>query len=77
MTTTLQNIADAAGVSLATASRALNGSNRVAKKTEQLIKKLAVDMQYTPNLSARVLAGKSSKLIGIITRKFPVATLPE
>lgn len=66
MTVTLKNIAQKAGVSLATVSLALNGSSKVNKKTKQRIKEIAYELNYVPNARARALVKKSTKTIGLV-----------
>lgn len=63
---TLKDIAQAAGVSLATASRVLNGGKGISQKTCEEVLKTAKELNYIPNLSAKILAGKNSRMIGII-----------
>lgn len=62
---TISDVAKEAGVSVATVSRYLNNgplSFSSRKKVEEAIKKLA----YRPNLVARALNTKSSKIVGFI-----------
>lgn len=62
---TISDVAKEAGVSVATVSRYLNNgplSSESHKKVEEAIKKLA----YKPNLVARALNMKSSKIVGFI-----------
>lgn len=64
---TLKDIADAAGVSMMTVSNVINGNyKKVSAKKKKLILDLIEEYQYVPNLSARSLTSKSSKIIGII-----------
>lgn len=63
---TLKDIAKAAGVSLATASRVLNGGKGISQKTCDQVLQIAKELNYIPNLSAKILAGKNSKMIGMI-----------
>ena len=61
---TLKDIAEKAGVSSMTVSRALNGKSKdISQKTAEKIKKIAEEMGYIPNSSAKALASHSSKLI--------------
>lgn len=61
---TLKDIAEKAGVSSMTVSRALNGKTKdISPKTAEKIKKIAEEMGYIPNSSAKALASHSSKLI--------------
>ena len=56
---TLKDIARTAGVSLATASRVLNGGKGISQKTCDHVLQIAKDLNYIPNLSAKILAGKN------------------
>jgi LacI family transcriptional regulator len=66
MAVTLNDIAKKAGVSLATVSLALNGSNKVNKDTKLRIKEIADELNYVPNARARALVKKSTKTIGLV-----------
>jgi LacI family transcriptional regulator len=64
---TLQDVATTAGVSLATASRALHGGTRVV--TEQLrarVARAAADLGYTSNGPAQALARATTPVVGLI-----------
>lgn len=64
---TLHDVAQAAGVSLATASRVLNGSERkVAPAYRDRVLRAAQELQYTPNLSAQAVARGRSNSIGLV-----------
>ena len=63
---TIKDIAKAAGVSVTTVSRALNGHSDVSEKTRAKIKKLADEMLYRPNAVARSLVSKRTRTIGVI-----------
>ncbi|MEV0002651.1 LacI family DNA-binding transcriptional regulator [Micromonospora sp. NPDC050980] len=62
---TLEDVARAAGVSLATASRALNGM-RVTPHLRDRVLAAAAQLAYTPNAHARALAGASHRTVGVI-----------
>ena len=64
--TTIKDIAKAAGVSVTTVSRALNGYSDVNEKTRAKIMKVAKDLNYSPNTVARTLVMKKSKTIGLL-----------
>ena len=66
MAVTLNDIARKAGVSLATVSLALNGSNKVNNDTKIRIKEIADELNYVPNARARALVKKSTKTIGLV-----------
>ncbi len=62
---TLEEVARKAGVSLATASRVLNGSTRqVGEKLRERVTASARELGYLPNASAQTLARNSSSLVG-------------
>ena len=63
---TLQDVANAAGVSKMTASRALRAHSDVAASTKERVKKIAEEMGYIPNQMASMLAAKSSPIIPMI-----------
>ncbi|MEV6343196.1 LacI family DNA-binding transcriptional regulator [Actinoplanes sp. NPDC051851] len=59
-TVTLHDVARAAGVSLATASRVLGGSDRrVAQEYERRVLAAAAELNYTPDLAARAMRGRT------------------
>lgn len=66
MTTTIKDIAKAAGVSVTTVSRALNGYSDVSEKTRKKIEQVAKDLNYSPNTLARSLVMNKSKTIGLL-----------
>ncbi|MHB1156132.1 MAG: LacI family DNA-binding transcriptional regulator [Phycisphaerales bacterium] len=70
--TTLQQIADIAGVSKATVSRVLNGMNKetwpsAARRADE-IRQLAQQMNFIPNSSARALSTSRTYQIGVLVR---------
>jgi len=65
----LQDVATAAGISLATASLAINGKGRVSPSTRRKVLQIAKRMGFEANPSARSLAaGHRGKQISIFTR---------
>ncbi|RFS81801.1 LacI family transcriptional regulator [Actinomadura spongiicola] len=62
----LQDVAEEAGVSLATASRVLNGTSQVRADLRERVLAAAADLSYTPNAHAQALAGSSSKSVGVV-----------
>lgn len=63
---TIHDVANHADVSIATVSNVINGTGRVSEKTVQVVKKTIKELGYYPNISARTMKKKSSKLIGVI-----------
>lgn len=63
---TLRDIAEAAGVSEMTVSRALRNSSDVSEKTRLRIQEIAAKMGYVPNKIASALASQNVDLVGVI-----------
>ena len=63
---TIYDIAELAGVSIATVSRVVNDSPRVSERTKQKVRKVMEQNDYSPNPFARGLQMNSMKTIGII-----------
>ncbi|MEU7000532.1 LacI family DNA-binding transcriptional regulator [Nonomuraea sp. NPDC046570] len=64
---TLEDVARQAGVSLATASRVLNGSTRqVGASMRARVERAATDLGYRTNVAAQTLARGASNVIGIV-----------
>lgn len=69
MPVTLQQIADAAGVSRGTVDRALKNKGRIKPETAEKIKQLAKEMGYKPSRAGRALAlAKRNIKIGVIVQ---------
>jgi LacI family transcriptional regulator len=64
--TTIQQLAAKSGVSVATVSRALNGSPEVSEATRKRIIELAESLDYTPSAAARTLVSRRSHVVGVI-----------
>ncbi len=60
----IKDIAKKAGVSISTVSYALNGSSKVTEKTRKRILAIADDLNYVPNMAARTLKTRETKIIG-------------
>jgi LacI family transcriptional regulator len=63
---TLEDVARAAGVSLMTVSRAINGKPGVSDDVRQAIMLLASEIGYHPNQIARSLATSSTTTVGLV-----------
>jgi len=66
MTTTLDDVAKAAGVSRSTASRALSGSPLVSDATRAQVTQAAARLDYRVNRMASGLRSRHSHLIGLV-----------
>ncbi|MBQ3079254.1 MAG: LacI family DNA-binding transcriptional regulator [Clostridia bacterium] len=63
---TIYDIANAAGVSIATVSRVLRGENTVTEKTRKKVEDVILRFNYQPSAIARGLTLKHSKTFGIV-----------
>ena len=63
---TLHDVAARAGVSTMTASRALSGEGAVSHRSKHKVMAAAYDLDYVPNVSARVMRGARSNVLGIM-----------
>lgn len=64
---TLREVAEAAGVSVATASKALSGRHPVRATTREKVEQAAARLGFRPNVLARDLASGRTGTIGLIT----------
>lgn len=62
----IKDLAERAGVSVPTVSRALHGRGRVSVHTRQQILQLAAELGYTPSLMARGLVTQRSFCVGLV-----------
>jgi LacI family transcriptional regulator len=61
---TIREIADIAGVSIATVSRVVNGRGEVSDETRELVQRVVRERGYSANRSARGLSAGKTGLIG-------------
>lgn len=66
MAITISDIAEKAGVSLATVSRVLNDSGYVKEETRIRVQKVIRELNYTPSAIARSLSKNKTNTIGVI-----------
>ena len=66
---TMTDVARLAGVSVSTVSYALNGTRPISEQTRQQIFAAMAELGYRPNLVARALASKRSRIIALL---FPI-----
>ena len=63
---TLDQVARAAGVSRATASRVFSGSHAVSEEARQAVERAALELRYVPNRAAKSLAAGRSESVGVV-----------
>lgn len=64
--TTIREIANQAGVSIATVSRVLNGRGDVSDETRDLVSRVIRENGYTANRNARGLSAGRTGLVGVV-----------
>ncbi|MEB8126460.1 LacI family DNA-binding transcriptional regulator [Staphylococcus succinus] len=64
--TTIREVAQLAGVSVATVSRVINNKGYVKQQTRQQIEHAITQLNYQPNEAARTLFKRKSKMIGLL-----------
>lgn len=65
-TATIYEVAERAGVSIATVSRTFSDSSKVAARTREAVLEAAHDLQYVPAAAARALAGRRTRALGAV-----------
>jgi LacI family transcriptional regulator len=70
---TLREVAELAGVSVSTASRALRGDARVTPPTRRRVEASAAALRFEPNHVARSLRTRSSMLVGVVVPDIAVS----
>lgn len=79
MKVTIYDVAKRAGVSISTASKALNDRKDVGDTTKEKIRVIAKELNYEPSHFARALAMRKTENIGVLTGRYyssPVLTNP-
>ncbi len=65
-TPTIADVAQRAGVSIATVSRVLNGTTPVVPETAERIRAAIEELHYVPRAAARILASRRTHTIGLL-----------
>lgn len=63
---TISDVAQKAGVSIATVSRVLNGTTPVASETAQRVQDAIRELAFVPRAAARVLASRRTETLGLL-----------
>lgn len=61
----IDEVAEAAGVSISTVSYALSGKRPVSAETRRRVNEAVVALNYSPNAGARMLAGSRTNIFGL------------
>lgn len=62
----IQSVAEKAGVSVATVSRVFNFPDKVTPATREHVERIAGELGYLPNSSARTLRTQRSRVLGVV-----------
>lgn len=73
----IRDVAKKSGVSVATVSRFINQKGYVSKEAKEVIGRAIKELDYKPNLVARSLSTKQTKLIGLIVPDIMNPFFPE
>jgi DNA-binding LacI/PurR family transcriptional regulator len=74
---TVYDVASAAGVSIASVSRALNGQPGVGRATVEKIQRVATELGWSPNDIARSLSEKTTRTIALVLPDITNPFFPE
>jgi LacI family transcriptional regulator len=74
---TIRDVAKAAGVSTATVSNVLNKRGKVGRRTHDLVLSTVKRLGYLPNIHARRLASRDTRMLGIIVSDIVNPFFPE
>ncbi|TMV04299.1 LacI family DNA-binding transcriptional regulator [Ruegeria sediminis] len=75
--TVLRDVAQLAGVSEMTASRALRDAPDVSEATREKVREIAERLGYVPNRIAGALSSRSSNLVGVVVPSLSSFVFPE
>jgi len=65
MKPTIYDVAQAAGVSIATVSKVINGTGRISDKTRKHVTDIMQQLKYQPSMVASALTGKRTYTVGL------------
>lgn len=66
MKPTIYDVAEKAGVSIATVSKVVNNTGRISDKTKQKVTKIMEELDYHPSSLAAALTGKKTFTLGVL-----------
>lgn len=66
MSVTIKDVAKAANVSTSTVSRVIADSPKISRETKEKVINAIKELNYHPNVIARSLANKSTKILGLV-----------
>ncbi|MFS0562977.1 LacI family DNA-binding transcriptional regulator [Terribacillus sp. 179-K 1B1 HS] len=66
MRVTIYDVADKAGVSIATVSKVINNTGKIRDSTRQKVWNVMKELNYQPSVMASALTGKSTETLGLL-----------
>lgn len=75
-TPTISDVAQKAGVSIATVSRVLNGSTPVQEEKAERVRRVIAELNFVPRPAARTLASRKTNTIGLVFSEIRGAFFP-
>jgi DNA-binding LacI/PurR family transcriptional regulator len=63
---TIRQVAEKAGVSVATVSRYINNNAPISKEVSERLQSIMAELRYVPHAAARHLASKKTRVIGLL-----------
>jgi len=73
---TISDVAQHAGVSIATVSRVLNGKTPVQEEKAERVRRAIAELNFVPRSAARVLASRKTNTIGLVFSEIQGAFFP-
>jgi LacI family transcriptional regulator len=74
---TIYDVARAAGVSIASVSRVLNGQRNPREETRERVLKAVAELGFAPDGAARALSARLKEVVGVAVRRAPVTETSE
>jgi LacI family transcriptional regulator len=66
---TIYDVAEAAGLSIASVSRVLNGQRTTRRETRERVLRAVADLGFVPDGAARALSARLKEVVGIVVRR--------
>jgi len=74
---TIYDVARAAGVSIASVSRVLNGHRNPRQETRDRVMQAVAELGFVPDGAARALSARLKEVVGVVVRRVPIGETSE